>query len=254
MDQQILDKIASLINLKENPGTPGEAAAAAAALQRLLFKHNLAEEDVRLHATSTKQVAEEYIHEMYDVGQKQGDTNGNWKHQLLFVICKNNFCGYVSGHQSRRGHIVGQKHNVVVVKAMFEYLVKEIKRLTIKEWRAAFPDTYGQLNNTKVEFSWKRSFREGAVAVIAQRLAAERREDLKEAGEKGAALVVQKDKELKDAITKHIGETKAGRSGGGSVLAGAYSAGKEAGRNINLNKQVGGGSSVSGNLQLGKGK
>lgn len=252
MDQNILDKLAALKNLRDNPGSPGEAAAAAAALQRLLFKHNLRLADVERH--EVKEAArEDYTRESFDLGQRQDDTNGNWRKTLMFVLCDVNFCRYIRHGNGRKITIIGRQHNITIVKAMFEYLVREIKRLTIRDWRAAFPDTYGQLNNTATEFSWKRSYREGAVSTVQGRLYAQLREDTVEAdtsqtvtnteGQKvgsGTALVVQSRKEVEDAVTKFFPNLKSGRGyGGGSKDLDAYHTGRKAGKEVNLNKQVG---------------
>lgn len=242
MDQSILDKLASLKNLRDNPGTPGEAAASAAALQRLLFKHNLSLADIELHETSTA-ARQDYTKEQYDLGQRQDDTNGNWRKTLMFVLCDVNFCRYIRHGNGRRVTIIGKEQNIAVVKGMFEYLVREIKRLTIRDWRAAFPDTYGQLNNTATEFSWKRSFREGAVSTVQGRLYAQLREDTVEANVSregsGTALVVQSKQQVENAVTRFFPNLKSGRGyGGGRTDFDAYDSGRQAGKEVNLNKQV----------------
>src|SRR4051812_4255385 len=83
----ILDKIARLKGLAQRPGTPEEAAAALAAIQRLMIRHNLDQQQIDAAGRHDERGFEK---EDVDLGAAM-----NWRRVLLQGICKYTFCDVV---------------------------------------------------------------------------------------------------------------------------------------------------------------
>ena len=121
----------------------------------------------------------------------------HWRRRLLASVARNNFCRGVSYQGTREVGIVGEPHNVTVVKHLYAFLVREIIRLADMGVRAE------RTLDEEERRAWKRSFYLGAVRTIAQRLAEQRARDVR-ADPQAAALVVRKDQELEDAYREHF--------------------------------------------------
>src|SRR5579872_6934129 len=95
--REISAKIQALLNLRDNPGTPGEAAAAAAAVERLLLRWNLTE-----HELAPNEQPESI--DKTTVGFYEAEKWQRSMHEtLLHIVAKNNFCRYIgAGGRGRR--------------------------------------------------------------------------------------------------------------------------------------------------------
>lgn len=250
--ESLKNKLANLKNLAENPSTPGEAAAAAAGLQRLLFKHNLSLEDIKV---ADKDATGDYSRNEFDIGVTYGNVESRWKYDLLRIVASVNFCKvfHYSG-TVKKAMIIGETHNVIMVTGMYEYLRDEIQRLIKRDIKIArqTPGTVPEQG-----FAWSYSYRTAAISQISFRLWEQRREDVAEAEKatsdkmrgsdsvsgsgSGSALVIQKDKTLSNAVAKLVGRTKASKTRGHSSFnVSASLAGRLAGKEVSLNRQVGG--------------
>lgn len=243
--EQLQDKLSALKNLADKPGTAGEAAAATAALQRLLFKHNLSMADI---AVEDK---EDYAKEMYEVGVEHDTVKTRWKYDLLSIVARNNFCQalhYSSG--VKRAPIVGEPHNIAGTIAMYEYLRDELNRLMRRDLKAA--KETGTIEGPSSK--WRLSYRRAALREISKRLHEQRTTDIK-TYTGGSNLVVAKEAELQNALAKFFPQTKPSRATGSSKFDpnGAL-AGRLAGQSVSLNKQVSSGAGSKGPKALGGGK
>lgn len=190
--EEICQQLIKLRNLKEQPGTVAEGAAAGAAIERLLFKYNLtmAEAEAR---SGDKSKDEKIRNFGFDLGVKTGWLM-EWRRDLLFVIADFNFCRGLHYARTSGAIILGEERNVQVVKELYIYLNYEIRMLCNKAWKAA-----NQL--PRRERSWREAFYYGAVAEVAHRFW-EEREAMKKEYTGSTALVVQTEKELTEAMNR----------------------------------------------------
>jgi len=185
---RIVERIKKLLALTSSQN-PNEAALAATKAQELLFRHNLS---MAMVEAATEGGNSAYVADRFDSGGWM-----HWRRRLLAAVARNNFCRGVSYQGTREVGIVGEPHNVTVVKHLYDFLVRDIMRLAdigVKAER-----TLDEEENR----AWKRSFYLGAVRTVAQRLAEQRQRDIA-ANEQSAALVVRKDQELEEAYKEHF--------------------------------------------------
>lgn len=233
----VLEKIALMKELQERAGTPGEAAAAAAGIQRLMFKYNISEIEVR---QAKRDESEGFEREDYNLHSRD-----SWRAYLMNYIAEFNFCRMVYRNGMKKGNIailVGKEHNIIVTKNLYEYLSDELVRLADIAWKEEVKGaklkqhsyTSGPSLNAR---SFKHAFFHGATQEIYQRLKRQRQESMEEAGT-SSALVVVEEEALNDAIKQMFGRL---RSGSNVTIndARGYGRGKEAGRSVNLVDQIG---------------
>ena len=185
---RIVERIKKLLALSSSQN-PHEAALAAAKAQELLFRHNLSMSMVEAALEAGNSA---YVSDRFDSGGWM-----HWRRRLLAAVARNNFCRGVSYQGTRDVGIVGEPHNVTVVKHLYAFLVREVMRLAdlgVKEQHGL---------DEEESRAWKRSFYLGAVRTIAQRLATQRQRDIS-ADPQAAALVVRKDQELDEAYREHF--------------------------------------------------
>ncbi len=198
--ERIVERVRKLLALSTSQN-PHEAALAAAKAQALLFRHNLS------MATVEAELAREpgggdlsgYVSERFDSGGRM-----HWRRGLLGAVARHNFCRGVSYNGTREVGIVGEPHNVAVVKHLYAFLVREITRLA-GLGAAEQPDL-----PPEGAPAWKRSFYLGAARTIARRLAEQRRRDVADIADdpRCLALVVSKDRELEEAFRQHFPEAR----------------------------------------------
>jgi hypothetical protein len=185
---RIVERIKKLLALSSSQN-PHEAALAAAKAQELLFRHNLS---MSMVEAALEGGSSGYVSDRFDSGGWM-----QWRLRLLSAVARNNFCRGVSYQGTRDVGIVGEPHNVTVVKHLYAFLVREVLRLADLEVK----EQHGL--DEEESRAWKRSFYLGAVRTIAQRLATQRQRDIS-ADPQAAALVVRKDQELDEAYREHF--------------------------------------------------
>src|SRR5690606_19113532 len=114
--------------LIERPSTEGEAAAAMAALQKLMLKHNLTQFDID---AAGQEQGNGYLHEEFNLG-----TTMSWRKHLINAIARATFCDVVFPPKGATRFLIGEEHNLIVVREMYEYLVEAVMRLADEEWSA----------------------------------------------------------------------------------------------------------------------
>lgn len=126
----ILDKIRKLLTLSAKSTNANEAAVAAAAAQRLMTEHQIAEAELETGAT----------HERPSLSTDPLDTFGNrsvtWKEILSSQLCSMHGCKvwketHFEGRRARerRMRIVGRPSDVASVRYLYAWLTSEIERL-----------------------------------------------------------------------------------------------------------------------------
>lgn len=180
---RVVERIKKLLALTASRN-PNEAALAASKAQELLFRHNLS---MAMVEAATEGGDSAYVADRFDSGGWM-----HWRRRLLAAVARNNFCRGVSYQGTREVGIVGEPHNVTVVKHLYAFLVRDIIRLAdigVKSERTL---------DEEEQRAWKRSFYLGAVRIVAQRMAEQHQRDIA-ADAQSAALVVRKDQELDEA-------------------------------------------------------
>ena len=214
----ILDKIKKLLALSTS-SNPNEAASAAAKAQVLLAQYNLELSQVETHSGETS----DYCQQDIVVGGVS-----RWRKTLMLVLARPNFCAVVSYKGMERISIVGEPHNIEVVKYLYEYLVQQLEPMA--------ETAYRQSGSSMHVRTWIDSFFYGAIASIDQRLK-EQAQTFAAVSEQSRALVVVKDAELHAAMKRYHpnvtpGQKKHLRSQDG------YLQGREAGRRLALHEAI----------------
>ena len=125
--KRILAKIKKLLALKEGAekiGSEGEAYAAANGVHRLLTEYNLSMADVMNEGGNGNGP---------DISQSDeisyASHFGLWKQTLMGIICKYNYCQSVIAPRSKQVVIIGQEDNIAVCRQLYDYLVHAFVRL-----------------------------------------------------------------------------------------------------------------------------
>lgn len=234
---QIADKIRKLLALSKS-SNPNEAALAASRAQELLFKYKI--DMSRVEKTAKGVVGLKEFH----LAEKRGHRNQHWRLVLLDGVCKNNWCRVVvHGHGcDRYTTIIGRKEDIQVVEYLHVYLsrtIDELARQFYQDWKASHPGIghhdYGFLD----PFRSYLSFCNGATDTVTARLAEQRRQDEKAAGAESTALIRREDALVLQKMQETWPKLGKAKMNSNSRSHDAASAGREAGRNISLNKGVG---------------
>lgn len=242
-------KVIKLMELAERAGTPDEAAAAVARINTLVLKANLDLAEIA-RQRSDANAAPEYVHEMWDVDDSTAHIR--FRIDLLNTIAYYHFCKSIFTTR-RKGpttyllklHLVGQKHNVQIVRYIFDHLYTEMKRMAKSGWK----QYYGPVSRV----AFLNSFSAGFQHAIAYRLDQDRGDmvrpkQLNPAPEVAAqakatqALIVLTDAQLKEATARFF-ETLRQRRNVGIDIAdhAAYRQGRNAGNAVSMNKAITGG-------------
>lgn len=235
---KIFDKIARLRALEASPGTPEEAAAAAAAVQRLAFRYNLSLKQIESAIDSGAVGINRYWVEM----ELKPGSNYIWKQKLFQAICQTNFCREIYNRvRTPNGTssfidgvwVVGEEHNVRIVTDLYDYLRDTLLRLVDQYWKDIRED-FDRPSNYAVHY--KSGFLAGAVDTITQRLQEQYEAQRKETNET-TALVLVKDGELDTAVSRlFVGIDR--KKSKQELHPGAYIAGVIAGKKVNLARQI----------------
>ena len=222
----IMDKIARLKSLAERPGTPEEAAAAVAGIQRLMTRYNLTQMQVNTAERNTESGFEK-------VSVNLGATL-RWRQSLMNTVAETSYCRFVRNWKGNFGHIIGEQHNVVVAKELYEYLVKEIDRLATEKW-----ETEGFMHSANKR-TWCHAFRVGASVAVSNRLHNAWIADKQEQVNEETALVVLYEDQLENAMAKYFPGSFRQNINMTTRNNNGLESGKRAGNNINLAKQIAG--------------
>lgn len=225
MDNVTRKRLEDIQRLMSAAGSVGEAEAAAAAFQRLIFKHNITAEDL---AGLGQQKREAYEGLFIRVAPER-KPGIQWRLNLVYVLARYNFCAFIRyGHHGSTGVIVGQPSNQEGVRAMFDSTVDTVERLAESEW-SALRNSSGWISaGCPSKMGWQNSFKIGFATGLNIKMNLERSVELKE-DHRAAALVVVKDSELAEAIETVVGKTGSHKGSEASNKDG-YRRGVEKGR------------------------
>lgn len=224
----ILEKIC---HLKELAGSsnPNEAAAAAAAADRLIQKYRIDETELHMSKASSDFEAEDSDFVLYETGRRI-----QWKHTLATTLAAHYGCAmwmdssYSTGRKRTSYRLVGVKSDMDIVNYMFTWLVSEIEMLT-KMFCRGLGHVYSQ------------SYCEGAVTGIRDQLHAMKQESSqKYSGTTALACIDQRLDKSRDAMYKlHTDLKKVTIKSKSRFNRSAYDSGVKAGKKIHLGKVLG---------------
>ena len=224
---ELIQRLQKVRALTES-SVPGEAAAAAAKLQEILLKYNLEMEDVEENSPVPH---DKYVRDELELGVTSGNMI-NWRRILLSGIARSLMCAAFGSKGTRKMVIVGQRHNIEIVRHFYDYLSSEISRLADVTWGKA---RNGTRENAR---SWKSSFYNGAVDIVVQRLEG-KYQQVSNRDSHTQALVLRNERDLDDAVGHLIGRVRKNTVRQRHSKAG-YSRGVRAGKRVNLDRPVGG--------------
>lgn len=251
----ILSKLKKLQRLYEGAkavNSEAEAANAAAKIQNLLTQYNLSMAD--LDSVADNEQATNVVEE------KLGDNwarkcGGFWDQLLLYGICKYNFCYVIvskrheyrvnrNGNEVREQRqkyiVIGEPHNIEVVKWLFDVLAGQLYRLALKRYEEYRNDDSqalmriftGEKRMSPAKFH--RSYLAGAAKGVQDRLKEERDREL-QAQVQVNALVLRTDQKLNDYVAENYKDLRSSRPmhiGSGHAMA----MGREDGRKVNITR------------------
>lgn len=209
----LLQKIAKLLSLAGDKANEHEAAVAAAHAQRLLHEHNLSVAEVE---ASGKAKAAPVGERAMGRVVKSGSGTG-WRSQLAQAIATTGYCRVLQSKTKSMLHLfwIGREVDVATCTYVYEYLERELERLAqeFSTWRweeaklqaklrgMAFHDFEVLLRARRMHpLLARRSWLEGAVHGVSEKL----HEDFnaRRASEAGTALVVCRDGELSEYLSR----------------------------------------------------
>lgn len=232
----VLKKLRKLQKLYENAkeiNSEGEAAAAAARIQAILTEYNLTMDQV---GESEDKEKSPMGHECTS-GFTYKSIGGYWEQKLFSTLCQFNYCKCLLVNGSYKKLIlVGEKHNVEIVRWLKDVLARVFVNLSNDRWKE-FKGTLEHQMNPMCKEKFQRSYLIGAVQGLYQKLYEEREAEKKKT-EQVTALVLCKDKALQEymgATFGKLGTTNKGNKIGSHT---AQSMGYKDGKDVNINKAV----------------
>lgn len=240
MDKEnVLSKLRKLQRLYEGAkkiNSEGEAANAARLIQKLLTQYNLSMDELQVTDESAEKILEESVS-----GYNFKSIGGAWEQQLMYVICRWNFCKcFTVNGDYKKLVIFGKRENLEVVKWMKGMLSEryvEFSKTRYKEYLEA-----GMYDRPMSKPTFQRHYLSGCANGLHAKLKEEARKDKAESpemGERITALVVRNTAAIDEYIASKY-HTKKARQRGGFMDA-AASAGYRDGKNTQLNRPLTGG-------------
>ena len=233
ISERVIAKIKKLLALSASPNEH-EAAAAAAKAQALLFRYRLRMQDVDLLAdpTTASGVSGNPVREAV-FGETEGSA-AHWQLRLATAVAKTSMCVPISQrfrtlgsdgrfHDRERFVFVGRPVDIELAKLSLNFLTEALlaaaahyqdeereRRETNRARRSYRSHGYDEGSYARGLAGLSSSYLDGAAAAVAIRLTAlfEARRD---AGENSKALVVRREAEIEDYLSRR--HEQKGRSG-----------------------------------------
>ncbi len=222
-DSKLIETLTKVLALCDSPNE-GEAANAAGHLARLLEKHNLTVAELEAAGQEVAAIIEKRI------PLSKGAPSG-WRTHLALDLAETYFCQVMLGSAgpSRRTSalfFVGRPDNVATLNAVYEFLVKQLCRMS-RESRREHIEIWNEVVNAN---QWQASFCAGAIYRIGERLEAERATR----GSQVQALVLQRDREAREYVDENYPDLDEREVGANASHPDAIREGAMAGDFINL--------------------
>lgn len=226
----------------ESLGSVEEAAAFAAKANKLLLEHKLEMTDLEVEAQDKDdKVHREYFDPSDALRWVGKGRRVAWLEGLVSGIARANFCRIAVISGSKKVALIGRPSDVAIVKYLITTLVREAERLSVLYERQV--RVGAERAGLPTPEQPKRGFLLGFVHAVIERLRL-MRQDVAQAGGKHALVRFE---QAEQAVQVYMKENYKGHAGGfgGSAQSGnnhAFEAGRTAGKAVNLNPGIGGGS------------
>ncbi len=230
--EKVLDKIRKLIALSGSSNVH-EAAVAAAAAQRLMLEHKVAESDITVESSEDDLVVEQEVYR--DLHLK---APPRWHATLLNGVATANFCRLVLDVERQRlgweverrkiYRIIGTEPDRATAVYLYEMLRGEIERLS------------GQVARLyRYDRAQRASFKVGAAIALADKLTAEWkafRADMARSTNAHALAVIDKTAEALASYVRRTFPRLIHKAGPAVSCRDAYAHGHEMGRRIDVSR------------------
>lgn len=225
-----IEKLFRKARSAEEIGSLEEAATFTAKAQELLVQYNLELSDLEIDGEQGPEI----IRVTVELKDRYGwaKTDGDWLIRLHNAIAHFNFCKLIS-HSHTYISLIGEQHNIDMVEYICSNVIPTIKALRLKAWR--------EYTGTEKTNTFKRGYYRGAVSGLFTKLHEQRKaEEAKYSGLTG--LIVRNDEAIQEKTSELFPnlKTRTTRRLRGST---GLSQGFQDGKNIQINKGVGGRSS-----------
>ncbi len=214
--------------LMERATSEGEAAAAAAALTRLLMKHGLEAADIN---NLTETVANKFTR-----GNGSLDTGAIWKRELIKLIAANCFTQIIwyTG-DSKRFTIIGERSNIETTKELFNtsrHIIEHLAEVGYQGYlRAARAAGQREFLHGR---EYKTSFYQGAVQGFREAFA-EAKKAAESSVKNGSAIAVAISNELDTYKKELFPDLETMKKTKFTINREAYEEGRKKGRTMNTN-------------------
>lgn len=227
---KVLDKIRKLIALSGSSNVH-EAAVAAAAAQRLMLEHRIAESDVTVDATEEDVVVDQEIYR-----DRRLKSPPRWHEILLNGIANANFCRVILGADCERigwrverrpfYRVIGSEADRATTVYLYEMLRGEIERLAVQVCRCY-----------RYDRAERASFKLGAAGALSNKLLAEGRafrNEMAQASNAHALAVIDKTAQAVEAYVRKAFPRLSAGSAPTISRRDAYAHGHEMGSRIDV--------------------
>ncbi len=186
--EKLVDKLRKVMALMDSPNE-NEAQAAAATLARLLETHNMEVADLE---AAGQEVAEVEAGGDQDISNNpQNDPTVAWKVLLAECVAEHFYCYADVPYDGARVRFIGRRENLDSLELLYEWFIKQIKRLAKQDRRRHLDETGEDIPGIR----WQMSFAEGAIERLGERLHDERE---RHATAGSTSLVVSRTRDISD--------------------------------------------------------
>ena len=247
---EAIQKAIKLLRLSQS-SNPHEAALAAQRAQEILTKFDISQ--AMLEESNGTKDPEEPIYDMVKKGEfldSMGNNLVGWKARLANEIGKANSCfcydatvPQLHSQPKKKISLIGRQSDITVVNFLYQHCSREVDRIT-------------KANGKGKGKNWSTQFRHGMVDTICDRVKKAKKETIQEMRQeyqanpmalvcldKALAKIEKKDKEVIQFV-KDYSEMKFKnlKTDLGGYNPDARNQGREAGKQVSLNKSLGGNS------------
>lgn len=196
-----LQKLRALYESAKKVNSEGEAAACAAAIQRILTQYNLTMEEVGVCGDDEK------VDECRCSGMNY-KMGGYWEFQLMNVIAEYNFCQcFMIGGTYKNLILFGRKENMETVKWLKDLLSERFVKFSNNRWNQ-YRFSEEQIFNPITKHRFQRAYLMGAVSGLREKLEEEKRRNEPDVATKITSLCLRRNAEIEDFVNLKYQRTK----------------------------------------------
>lgn len=239
----VIEKIKKLKALMDRAGSPEEAANAMEKMNEIIIKYNVSLDE----ALKTKVTDKSIANKIFDLNEYQGRHDGNFARDLIFTICKFNFCkavhsAYSSGnfksipYDQGEMRVFGSDLNLELVGYMIEYCRNQMLVMEKQNWKI--------YNGAEKRNTYRRGFYRGVVNAIMERLTYMQYQQEAQT----TAIIKVSNALVTEAVNNFYGGRLGTVKSKNLISNEGRQHGYEAGKKLNLSKGLDGGNKPKGHL------